>query len=87
MTNTLANRIILVNAPAYAGTVWNAAKRILDKTTAEKIHILVGPSKDVLRKLCGETVLPIEFGGTNPIEVPHPIQRIDEDFERDFPLK
>ena len=81
-----AGNLILINAPSYAGSVWNMVKRFLDPKTASKISILVGPSPSVLRKVCGEACLPMEYGGTNKYVVPHPVQRIDEEFNRLYPM-
>jgi hypothetical protein len=83
----VAGNIILINAPSFAGACWSVVKKFLDPKTVSKISILVGPCPDVLRKTCGEAVLPVEFGGTNEYILPHPVQKIDARFNQEFPLE
>ena len=78
--------VILINAPSFAGFCWSIAKKFLDPKTASKFAILVGPSKDTLKQLCGEIVLPEEYGGTNPYVLPHPVKKVDEKFNELYPL-
>jgi len=40
----------------------------------------------LLRETVGDAALPVEYGGSNPFVLPHPIQRIDDEFERQYPL-
>jgi len=83
----IAGNLIFVNAPSFAGSIWTIIKKFLDPKTASKISILVGPSREYLREVCGEAVLPIEFGGTNSYVLPHPVQKVDAIFDRDYALE
>ena len=81
-----AGPLLLINAPNYAMRVWSIAKRFLDPHTAANIHILHGPSTSEILSHFGPDVVPVEFGGTNPYTLPHLPAKVDEAFDRAFPL-
>eukprot|EP00947_MAST-08B_sp_MAST-8B-sp1_P001275 g1275.t1 len=72
-----AGPIFIVNAPRFIVTMYSVAKRILDPTVASKIRIFAGIPGDILAEELGADVLPVEFGGTNPYEVPH-VEKLDQ---------
>jgi hypothetical protein len=61
--------IVLFNVPKVAAAVYSAIKLFLDPVTAAKIEMHPGVPER-LKELLGEDVIPVEYGGTNPVEYP-----------------
>lgn len=80
-----AGSVVLINAPTFMSRVWSLGKKFIDPTTAEKVKIISGPYSDTIIEQFGLDVIPQEYGGTNPMTVPHPPKRITADFNRQFP--
>jgi hypothetical protein len=77
----IAGPVYLINAPKFISRMWYLAKRFLDPAVEAKISIHSGiPSK--LAQDLGMEAVPIEFGGSNPIVLPH-VEKLDARNEKD----
>jgi len=67
-----AGSIFLINAPAIvSGLFNNVVKRFLDPVVAAKIQIHSGVPTEHLLELIPSDVLPVEYGGTSKLVLPH----------------
>jgi hypothetical protein len=65
---------VLVNAPTFANKCWKAVKDYLDPKIVQKVGFV--SNKEELVELFGSVVLPKEFGGNNPIELPRGVYKL-----------
>ena len=57
----------LINAPSFVAKMWSMVQKVLDPTVAAKIHISADIPREAFSQLLEDDVLPIEFGGNNPM--------------------
>uniref|UniRef100_A0A7S3LMA7 CRAL-TRIO domain-containing protein n=1 Tax=Aplanochytrium stocchinoi TaxID=215587 RepID=A0A7S3LMA7_9STRA len=64
----IAGPIILINAPSFLARIWSMVSKALDPAVVEKIKIFPGIPTEFFIERFGREQIPIEYGGTNPIE-------------------
>mmetsp|Transcript_10910 Transcript_10910/g.13185 ORF Transcript_10910/g.13185 Transcript_10910/m.13185 type:complete len:591 (+) Transcript_10910:314-2086(+) len=64
----IAGPIILINAPAFLARVWSMVSKALDPAVVGKIRIFPGIPTQFLIEQYGRDLIPVEYGGTNPIQ-------------------
>jgi len=58
---------LIINAPMIFRGIWSILKLLIDKGTADKIHIYGSSYKDKLNKYVNDDNLPVEFGGRSKL--------------------
>lgn len=58
----------------------------MDPNTAAKITLLSSDGREELAKRFPREILPKEFGGDLDVDLPHVPTKIDEEFNRMYPL-
>ena len=81
----LAGKVFLINSPSFLPRLWAIVKRFLDPVTVSKISIVNGPGRKELIDAFGAQVVPVEYGGLNPIVVPAPPMVVNDAFDKLWP--
>lgn len=66
-----AGAIYLINAPQIVQRIWALIKKFLDPATAQRCTIYSGCPVEKLNRNIDKTVIPEEWGGTNPLKLHH----------------
>eukprot|EP00930_Biecheleria_cincta_P047548 TRINITY_DN32983_c0_g1_i1.p1 TRINITY_DN32983_c0_g1~~TRINITY_DN32983_c0_g1_i1.p1 ORF type:complete len:414 (+),score=57.99 TRINITY_DN32983_c0_g1_i1:23-1264(+) len=74
---TLAMHFFL-NTPAFFVGIWNMIKGICDPVTASKMHLLGRDFKSTLLEFIDADQLPIDYGGTNNLDLLRKLYSIEE---------
>jgi hypothetical protein len=74
--------VFLINCPSFLPRLYGIVKLFLDPVTASKITLL---GKKELLESYGAEVVPIEYGGDNPIVVPSCPHYVDAEFNLRYP--
>jgi hypothetical protein len=83
----LAGPLFLINAPYMAPKIWQMIKPFIDPQTANQICIVAGPARELLIEEFGAEVVPMEWGGLNPYQVPHSPEKLTEEFDKRYPYQ
>lgn len=82
----LAGNIVLCNAPTVITRLYNVVKRVLDPIVASKIQITSTPGHELIQSLFGEDVVPMYYGGKNPVFIPACPKKVDAEFDARYPM-
>jgi phosphatidylinositol/phosphatidylcholine transfer protein len=65
------SKAFVINAPWYYSVMWKIIRPLVDPVTRQKVHVLGSNFKEVLLQHIDADQLPIEYGGSANIRVPH----------------